>query len=242
MRLKYVGIVVVAIAVGAAGAAFGQPMDVGEVVKLVKNKFSDNIIIARIEETESYFNLSTDDLIELKEAGASDALVQYMILRKPGGVPPVTGTGTTAGISTAGRTGTPTVVTPPSSKYVDLTVNVTGKYMVSSSADLNVYYAAYVDGEKKYYLDQWTRISSFTTPETGHTTTKRVLEPKSFTIKAPVGSHTLSLVMWSGPGYIDDRNAKAHVVYTKTYTAAEGQPLVFNLTGETDDAGNFSLR
>lgn len=239
MNLKRV--VFAAIGVGLAAAAFGQPMDVEEVVKLVKDKVSDNIIIAQIENTESYFNLSTDDLIELKQAGASDALVQYMILRKPG-APPPTGTGTSPGISTTGRTGTSTEVTPPSSKYVDLTVNVTGKYVVSSSTDMNVYYAAYVDGEQKYYVDQWTRISSFTTPETGHTTTKRILEPKSFTIKAPVGSHTLSLVMWSGAGYIDDRNAKAYVVYTKTFTAAEGQPLVFNLTGETDEAGNFSLR
>ncbi|UCH77424.1 MAG: hypothetical protein JSU81_06700 [Candidatus Coatesbacteria bacterium] len=242
MKLKRVGIVAAVIAVGAAGVAFGQPMDVDEVVKLIKNNFSDNIIIARIEETESYFNLSTDDLIELKEAGASDALVQYMILRKPGGTPPTTGTGTSTGISTAGRTGTPTEVTPPSSKYVDLTVNVTGKYVVSSSQDLNVYYAAYVDGEKKYYVDQWKKIYSLTTAETGHTATRRIFEPGSFTIKAPVGSHTLSLVLWSGQGFIDDRNAKAYVIYTKTFTAAEGQPLVFNLTGETDEAGKFNVR
>lgn len=69
-------------------AAWAQPMTVDEVVKLLDNDISDNIITARIEETGSYFSLSTDDLIELKDAGASDELVRYMIMRKPGGRPP----------------------------------------------------------------------------------------------------------------------------------------------------------
>jgi len=125
---------------------------------------------------------------------------------------------------------------------VDLTVNVTGSYVVSSSTDENILYAAFVDGDKKYYVDQWTRISSFTTPETGHTATKRVFEPKSFTVKIPTGQHTLSLVLWTGPGYVDDNNAKAYVVYTKTFNAAEGQPVAFNLAGETDAAGRFAIR
>jgi hypothetical protein len=72
----------------APAVAMAQPMTVDEVVKLLKNDISDNIIVARIEETGSYFSLSTDDLIKLKEAGASDELVRYMIMRKPGGEPP----------------------------------------------------------------------------------------------------------------------------------------------------------
>jgi hypothetical protein len=60
-------------------------MTVDEVVKLLNNDISDSIIVARIEETDSYFSLSTDDLIDLKGAGASDDLVRYMIMRKPGG-------------------------------------------------------------------------------------------------------------------------------------------------------------
>lgn len=224
------------------GAAFGQPMTVDEVVKLVKDNISDSIIITQIEQTQSYFSLSTDDLIELKEAGASDNLVQYMILRKPGSTAGTAITGE-VNVHTTGRTSEePTEVTPPSSKYVDLTVNVTGKYVVSSSADMNVYYAAYIDGEKKYYVDQWKQIYSLTTAETGHTATKRVFEPGSFTVKAPVGSHKFTLVLWSGSGYIDDNAAKAYVVYSKNFTAAEGQPLTFNLTGDTDAAGKFVIR
>jgi hypothetical protein len=79
--------------VGAAlvpAAALAQPMAVDDVVKLLDNKISESIIITRIEETSSYFSLSTDDLIKLKEAGASDDLVRYMIVRKPGGPPPET--------------------------------------------------------------------------------------------------------------------------------------------------------
>jgi len=224
-----------------AAAAFGQPMTVDEVIKLVKNKISDSIIIARIEETESYFSLSTDDLIELKEAGASDNLVQYMILRKPGATTGAAITGE-VNVHTTGRVSEGGTEAPAITKFVDLTVNVSGSYVVSSSTDENILYAAFVDGDKKYYVDQWTRISSFTTPETGHTTTKRVFEPKSFTVKVPTGQHTLSLVLWTGPGYVDDNSAKAYVVYTKTFNAVEGQAVALNLTGQTDAAGKFIIR
>lgn len=223
------------------GAAFGQPMTVDEVIKLVKDNISDSIIISQIEQTQSYFNLSTDDLIELKEAGASDNLVQYMILRKPGSTAgtPITGE---VNVHTTGRTAEGETEAPAITKFVDLTVNVSGSYVVSSSRDENILYAAFVDGDKKYYVDQWTRISSFTTPETGHTTTKRVFEPKSFTVKVPTGQHKLSLVLWTGPGYVDDNSAKAYVVYSKTFEAVEGKPLAFNLSGETDAAGKFVIR
>jgi len=240
MESRYFVICSVVVGVLLAAAAFGQPMTVDEVVKLVKNNISDNIIIARIEETESYFSLSTDDLIELKEAGATDALVQYMILRKPGST--AGGNGGGVSVNTMGRGSEEKPEPPAATKFVDLTVNVSGTYVVSSESNLNILYAAYVDGEKKHYVDQWTRISSFTTPETGHTTTKRVFEPKSFTIKVPTGKHKLSLVLWTGAGYVDDNSAKAYVVYTKDFSATEGQPVALNLTGQTDAAGKFVIR
>ncbi len=215
----------------APAAVMAQPMNVDEVVKLLKNDISDNIIVARIEETGSYFSLSTDDLIKLKEAGASDELVRYMIMRKPGGEPP-----TTPGeveVNVTGRVSEEKTAKSPAA-LVDLTVTVEGKYVVTSDADLNVWYAAYVDGKRVYYKDQWQSIYSITTAETGVGTTKRILEPGTFTVKVPAGNHTLTLSCWSGRQVPTDDIGKANVIYSKQFTAAEGQPLTFNLVGETD--------
>jgi hypothetical protein len=100
--------------------------------------------------------------------------------------------------------------------------------------DLNVWYAAYLDGKRIYYKDQWQSIRSFTTAETGMTTTKRVLEPGSFTVKVPAGTHTLALACWSGRQVPTDDVGKANIIYSKQITAVEGQPLTVNLVGETD--------
>jgi len=224
--------------VGAAlvpAAALAQPMAVDDVVKLLDNKISESIIITRIEETSSYFSLSTDDLIKLKEAGASDDLVRYMIVRKPGGPPPETPGEPTVNVT--GRVSDEKPATTPQ-KLVELTVKVDGKYVVTSQADLNVWYAAYLDGERVFYKDQWTRITSFTTPETGATTTKRTLEPGSFTVKVPAGRHTLSLACWSGRRVPTDDVGRANIIYTKKINAVEGQPLSVNLVGETDTSSD----
>jgi len=228
----------------AAAAAWAQPVTVDEVVKLVQNKISDTVIVAQIEQSNAYFSLSTDDLIKLKQAGASDDLVSYMITRKSGGPPNDGGANGGAGgdvnVNNAGRTngdGGETVAPPPAAKFVELSVNLGGKYVVTSGADLNVLYAAFIDGERKYYKDQWTRILTVTTAETGASSKKWTLEPGAFTIKVPAGTHTLALAVVSSPSLIDDATAKANAAYSQQITLAEGQPVVLTLTGRTDDAG-----
>ncbi len=215
----------------APAVVMAQPMTVDEVVKLLKNDISDNIIVARIEETGSYFSLSTDDLIKLSEAGASDELVRYMIMRKPGGEPPKAPG--EVEVNVTGRVSEEKAVKSPAA-LVDLTVAVEGKYVVTSQADLNVWYAAYLDGKRIYYKDQWQSIYSITTAETGVGTTKRILEPGSFTVKVPAGTHTLTLSCWSGRQVPTDDVGKANIIYSKQITAVEGQPLTVNLVGETD--------
>ncbi|NIT35557.1 MAG: hypothetical protein GTN49_03485 [candidate division Zixibacteria bacterium] len=225
--------------VGAAlipAAALAQPMAVDDVVKLLDNNISESIIITRIEETNSYFSLSTDDLIKLKEAGASDDLVRYMIVRKPGG-PPATEPPGEPRVNVTGRVSDEKPATTPQ-KWVELTVNVDGTYVVTSQADLNVWYAAYLDGERVFYKDQWTSITSFTTPETGARTTKRILEPGSFTVKVPAGPHALALACWSGRQVPTDDVGRANIIYTKKIKAVEGQPLNVNLVGETDTSSD----
>jgi len=234
MAQKLYGVVLAAVVALVPAAAWARPMTVGEVVKLLDKDVSDSIITARIEETGSYFNLSTEDLIELSEAGASDELVRYMIMRKPGGTPPATtGNGGEGGTNVTGRVSGDKSTTAPG-KLVDLTVKVDGKYVVTSQADLNVWYAAYLDGKRIYYKDQWQSIYSFTTAETGVGTTKRTLEPGSFAVKVPAGTHTLALSCWSGRQVPTDDVGKANIIYSKQITAVEGQPLTVNLVGETD--------
>jgi len=259
--MKRAWIILIALGVGGAAAlAAGPPLTVDDVVKLVQNGVGDAVVEAQIEQTNSFFSLSTDDLIKLKNAKVSDALVGFMITRKPGTAPAAVtpdegktpaaaGTGITigtpegAGVNAAGRAPTDNgETTPEPPKFVDLTVNVAGKYVVTSGADLNVLYAAFVDGEKKYYRDQWTNIMTITTAETGVSNTKRILEPGSFTVKVPAGTHTLELAVATSSGTVDDAAAKAHVVYTKSLAVVAGTPTVLNLTGETDADGNFVIR
>jgi len=236
----------------AATAAWAQPpLTVDEVVKLVQNKISDNVIVAQIEETNSYFSLTTDDLIKLKQAGATDNLVTYMLARKPGGPPnvkgPATATTTSGGVNVnaaaraaVGAPATAEAAPEPPKKFGDVTITLNGKYVVTSGADLNVYFAAYIDGERKYYRDQWSRIITVTTAETGASAKKWILEPGTFSFKVPAGSHTLALACWSGPGVIDDAGAKAHIVFTQQLTVNEGQAVVLTLVGDTDEAsGRF---
>lgn len=236
MRLRILWFLALVLAVGAFAAA---PITVEEVIKLCQNGVSDGVIVAVIDQTNAYFSLSTDDLIKLKQAGASDYLVNYMVARKPGGPAPAT---TGGGVNVAGRTTGGSETSAPAKKFGDLTVNLKGKYTVSSNADLNVFYGAYVDGERKYVWDQWTSIVSITSPETGERRTKRTLAPQPFTIKVPVGVHNLSLVMWSGTSTLDDNAAKSYVVYTKQVEVKEGAPTVLDLVGDTDAAGRFVVR
>jgi len=258
--MKRALLIVMVLGVAAAWAA-GPPLTVDDVIKLVQNGLGDAVIEAQIQQTDSYFSLTTDDLIKLKGAKASDDLINFMISRKPG-TPPDTGgtktstasgTGISIGVgdngvsvnyNTAGRTDTSATTTDTTAvpKFGSLTVNVSGKYVVTSSAELSVLYAAFIDGEKKYSRDQWGEIRHMTTAETGASTTRYILAPGSFDFKLPTGTHTLALTMWSGVTTLDDATAKSYAAYTKQITVAEGQPVVLNLTGETDASGKFVIK
>lgn len=261
MRICLWLVVAAALAVGAgAFAAAGAPVTVDDVVKLLENGITETVIRAQIEQTNSYYSLSTDDLIKLKQAKASDGLVNFMISRKAGTAAAGTaegGTTTTAGgititnpgaggvnVATAGREGTAETATPETTpkKFVDLTVNLSGTYTVNSTADLNVLYAAFVDGEKKYFKDQWSRVAKFTSVETNAVTKKWALDPGSFTVKVQPGNHTLTLVVWSGTSTLDDKTAQGYAVYSKQITVTEGAPTVLNLAGETNANGAFVVR
>ncbi len=50
-----------------------------DVIQLVKAKISDDIIIAKIKQSKTRFDTSTDGLVALKQAGVSDQLIAAMI-------------------------------------------------------------------------------------------------------------------------------------------------------------------
>lgn len=63
----------------------GKPMTVQDVIKLSKAGFSDDLIISQIEKRHQQFDLTTDQLLQLKAAKVSERVVKYMI--NPGSVP-----------------------------------------------------------------------------------------------------------------------------------------------------------
>lgn len=72
-----------------AAAAYGQALlDDTAIGKLVKAGISEPIIVEMINQQSGNFRLSSDDMLALKKAGASDKILSAMLARK--GAPPTT--------------------------------------------------------------------------------------------------------------------------------------------------------
>ncbi len=56
-----------------------EQLSVDDVKKMSKAGLSDNVIINQIQATNSVFYLSTADIIDLKNAGVSQRVIDYMI-------------------------------------------------------------------------------------------------------------------------------------------------------------------
>src|SRR5213593_4755884 len=52
-----------------------HPMTKEDVISLVKGGVGDDVIINQIKSTASYFRLSTDDIVQLKNAGVSEKVI-----------------------------------------------------------------------------------------------------------------------------------------------------------------------
>lgn len=57
----------------------GQPLSVADVKALVKSRISDDVIINQISSTHTVFQLTATDIIDLRDAGVSDRVINYMI-------------------------------------------------------------------------------------------------------------------------------------------------------------------
>ena len=57
----------------------GQPLSIPDIKALTRSKISDDIIISQINSTHSVFHLSANDIIDLRDGGVSDKVINYMI-------------------------------------------------------------------------------------------------------------------------------------------------------------------
>lgn len=57
----------------------GEQLSVDDIKKMSKAGLSDNVIISQIQATNSTFYLSTADIIDLKNSGVSQRVIDYMI-------------------------------------------------------------------------------------------------------------------------------------------------------------------
>src|SRR5436305_688651 len=64
---------------GKAQDAAIPPLAIEEVVKLHNAGFADDVIITKIRKNAKPFNLSTDELVDLKKAGISDTVVRFLL-------------------------------------------------------------------------------------------------------------------------------------------------------------------
>lgn len=95
----------VSFCLATAGSAFAQneTMTNEEVITLAKAGLNQSIIIDKIKTTKTNFDLSTDGLIKLKQAGVSDAIVTAMLEAKSG--KQSSGNGSTTPVSNNGGRG-----------------------------------------------------------------------------------------------------------------------------------------
>ncbi|HZZ82391.1 MAG TPA: hypothetical protein VFE62_28085 [Gemmataceae bacterium] len=69
-------------AVAAAEQARNQ-MSLNDVIQMAQRNTPDGIIINQINTTRSYFNLTTNDIIDLQNQGVSQGVISYMQSRRP---------------------------------------------------------------------------------------------------------------------------------------------------------------
>ncbi len=55
------------------------PLSVEEVVKMSQNGFAEDVIITKIKKNGKPFDLSTDELIEIRKLGVSDNVIKYLL-------------------------------------------------------------------------------------------------------------------------------------------------------------------
>ncbi len=65
--------------IGAQSQKGDGPLTVEEVVKLSQIGVSEELIVAKIKKNGKAFDLSTEELVDLKKAGVSDIVIKFLL-------------------------------------------------------------------------------------------------------------------------------------------------------------------
>lgn len=191
----------------ASGLAF--PLDDKNVFELMKAGASEGLLIKLIKQHGSKFQTTPDNIIKLKEKGASTEFISF--LQNPAGY-------------TIGGT----------EKTGDLQININGSWSAKSSSSLNVYFAVFVDGERRTKLSQWSEVAVISASGTETMTHK--LEPGTISVaNLAEGTHNVEIVMWSGTGGAGERYP-TDVIWRGSVQIAEGQRAYLNLEASGTDS------
>ena len=98
----------------------GQPLSVADVKALAKAGISEDVIINQIKSSRSVYHLSVSDIIDLRDSGVSDKVVNFMINTPSviGGTTDAGSTTTTVVYQAPPPAPVETVVTAPGPNYV----------------------------------------------------------------------------------------------------------------------------
>ena len=110
-QLLFVALAATFLTVGVRAADADKPLDNAEIVKLTKADMGDAVIIAKINGAATVkFATDTDDLVKLKEAGVSKAVIAAMLDRSsaapPKSQPAAAAGGSAASVSLVATDGT----------------------------------------------------------------------------------------------------------------------------------------
>ena len=96
----------------------GQPLGVADVKALARSGINDDVIISQIRNSHTVYHLSAADIIDLRDAGVSNQVIDFMI-NTPGSI------GATSGVY-APQTSTVVVAEPPPPAPVETVVVAPG--------------------------------------------------------------------------------------------------------------------
>jgi hypothetical protein len=97
----------------------GQPLGVADVKALARSGINDDVIISQIRNSHTVYHLSAADIIDLRDSGVSNRVIDFMI-NTPGSI------GVTSGGASAPQASTVVVAEPPPPAPVETVVVAPG--------------------------------------------------------------------------------------------------------------------
>lgn len=209
-------VLILAVVLGLYSSAFAVgEISIEEIVSLYEKGVTEQTIIALIDSRDATFNLTTQDILYLKDVKIPDSLVNYMLSRKPGDTTTGNGGGTTEGGSTPIKVGTVNIL-------------LEGEYSETSSSDsLNFLCGIAVDDDIKTHVSGFDEVAIL-----GNTYKYYTYFGKQASIALTPGDYEVQIKLWTGEGIPDLKSMPT--VYSETITIDKGQILDIKYYLEND--------